>query len=94
MDLKIRNLCDEGNTPGFRPHPSRKQEGQYAFPGAKELIHESLKGNTKPKGHFPSPDQWLSNLHAEISSYAFLDSIHLLTDPTRLIVSKMNSMHF
>ena len=66
MDLKIRNLCDEGNTPYFRPHPSRNQEEQYAFPGAKELIHESLKGNTKPKGHFPSPDQWLSNLHAEV----------------------------
>ena len=66
MNLKIRNLCDEGNTPGFRPHPSRNQEEQYAFPGAKELIHESLRGITKPKGHFPSPDQWLSNLHAEV----------------------------
>ena len=39
LNLKIRNLCDEGNTPGFRPHPSRNQEEQYAFPGAKELIH-------------------------------------------------------
>ena len=65
-DLKIRNLCDEGNTPGFRPHPSRNQEEQYAFPGAKELISEDLKAETKPKGHFPSPDQWLSNLHAEV----------------------------
>ena len=27
-DLTIRNLCDEGNTPGFRPHPSREQEEQ------------------------------------------------------------------
>ena len=34
-DLKIRNLCDEGNTPGFRPHPSRNQEEQYAFPEPK-----------------------------------------------------------
>ena len=25
-DLTIRNLCDEGNTPGFRPHPGREQE--------------------------------------------------------------------
>jgi len=66
LDLKIRNLCDEGNTPGFRPHPSRNQEEQYAFPGAKDLIHQSLKAVTKPKGHFPTPDQWLSNLHAEV----------------------------
>ena len=66
LNLKIRNLCDEGNTPGFRPHPSRNQEEQYAFPGAKELIHESLKAGTKPKGHFPTPDQWLSDLHAEV----------------------------
>ena len=66
LNLKIRNLCDEGNTPGFRPHPSRNQEEQYAFPGAKDLIHDSLKAGTKPKGHFPTPDQWLSDLHAEV----------------------------
>ena len=48
-DLTIRNLCDEGNTPGFRPHPSREQEGQYAFPGAKELIHQSLQGSTNQR---------------------------------------------
>ena len=65
-DLTIRNLCDEGNTPGFRPHPSREQEEQYAFPGAKDLIHEDLKAQSKPKGHFPSPSQWLSDLHAEV----------------------------
>ena len=55
LNLKIRNLCDEGNTPGFRPHPSRNQEEQYAFPGAKELIHDSLKAGTKPKGYFHTP---------------------------------------
>jgi len=66
LNLTIRNLCDEGNTPGFRPHPSREQEGQYAFPGAKELIHKNLQSNTKPKGHFPTPDQWLSNLKADV----------------------------
>jgi glucose/arabinose dehydrogenase/mono/diheme cytochrome c family protein len=65
-DLTIRNLCDEGNTPGFRPHPSREQIGQYAFPNAKELIHKSLQANTKPKGHFPTPDQWLANLKTDI----------------------------
>lgn len=65
-NLTIRNLCDEGNTPGFRPHPSRNQEEQYAFPGAKELIHDSLKANTKPTGHFPTPDQWLADLKTDV----------------------------
>ncbi|MBT3637319.1 MAG: hypothetical protein HN531_10290, partial [Opitutae bacterium] len=49
-DLTIRNLCDEGNTPGFRPHPGREQNGQYAFPGAKELINSKLQANTGPRG--------------------------------------------
>jgi len=65
-NLTIRNLCDEGNTPGFRPHPSRNQEEQYAFQGAKELIHDTLKADTKPKGHFPTPDQWLSDLKTDV----------------------------
>ncbi|MDG1324715.1 MAG: c-type cytochrome [Opitutales bacterium] len=65
-NLTIRNLCDEGNTPGFRPHPSREQSGQYAFPNAKDLIHKDLKAETKPKGHFPTPDQWLSSLKTDV----------------------------
>lgn len=65
-DLTIRNLCDEGNTPGFRPHPGREQEDQYAFPGAKHLIHDALKADTKPKGHFRTPDQWISELNPDL----------------------------
>lgn len=65
-NLTIRNICDEGNTPGFRPHPSREQQGQYAFPGANELIHKDLKAETKPEGHFPTPDQWLSSLKTDV----------------------------
>ena len=66
LNLTIRNLCDEGNTPGFRPHPSREQDGQYAFPGARELIHRNLQADTKPKGHFPTPDQWLADLKTDV----------------------------
>ena len=66
LNLTIRNLCDEGNTPGFRPHPSREQDGQYAFPGARELIHKNLQADTKPKGHFPTPDQWLTDLKTDV----------------------------
>ncbi len=64
-DIKIRNMGDEGNTPGFRPHPGRNQEEQYAFPGAKELLPLSLQAPSKPQGHFETPDQWLTRLGAD-----------------------------
>ena len=64
-NLTIRNMGDEGNTPGFRPHPGRNQEGQYAFPGAKELLPEKLQAGSGPQGHFETPDQWLTGLGAD-----------------------------
>ncbi|MDF1741792.1 MAG: c-type cytochrome [Verrucomicrobiales bacterium] len=64
-DITIRNMGDEGNTPGFRPHPGRNYEEQYAFPGAKELLRKELQTNTKPQGHFETPDQWLTRLKAD-----------------------------
>ena len=64
-NITIRNMGDEGNTPGFRPHPGRNQEGQYAFPGAKELLPPELQAPSKPQGHFETPDQWLTRLEAD-----------------------------
>ena len=32
--LFIRNMCDEGNTPGFRPHSARNDP--WPFPGAEK----------------------------------------------------------
>ncbi len=64
-NLTIRNMGDEGNTPGFRPHPGRNQEGQYAFPGAKELLPTELQAGSRPQGHFETPDQWLTSLGAD-----------------------------
>ncbi|MGJ8672034.1 PVC-type heme-binding CxxCH protein [Rubritalea sp.] len=66
LNLTIRNMGDEGNTPGFRPHPGRSFEDQYAFPGAKELVREDLQANGKPGGHFETPDQWLTNLKTDV----------------------------
>jgi glucose/arabinose dehydrogenase/mono/diheme cytochrome c family protein len=66
LNLTIRNLCDEGNTPGFRPHPGREQQAQYAFPGAKELINKKLQASSGPKGHFETPDQWLTRLETDV----------------------------
>ncbi|MCK5923654.1 MAG: hypothetical protein KAG66_22160, partial [Methylococcales bacterium] len=65
LDLTIRNMGDEGNTPGFRPHPGRTYSQQYAFPGAKDLLKAELQTNSNPQGHFESPDQWLSRLEAD-----------------------------
>lgn len=63
--ISIRNMGDEGNTPGFRPHPGRNQEQQYAFPGAKELLPPELQAGSGPRGHFETPDQWLTRLGAD-----------------------------
>jgi glucose/arabinose dehydrogenase/mono/diheme cytochrome c family protein len=65
-ELTVRNLCDEGNTPGFRPHPGREQHGQYAFPNAKELISPKHQATTGPRGHFETPDQWLTRLKTDM----------------------------
>ncbi len=63
--LYIRNMCDAGNTPGFRPHPSRKSP--WAFPGAEEFYKNSeLSTNSGSIGHFPTEDEWLHNLKADI----------------------------
>lgn len=60
-ELVVRNLSRSGNTPGFRPHPSRNS--QWAFPGA-----EKFRPEFKPhqgKGHHPTPDEWLSTVKAD-----------------------------
>ncbi len=57
--LTIRNMCDGGDTPGFRPHSGR--DSSWAFDGAwdyqDELAHKSFN-----VGHFEFPDEWLSRL--------------------------------
>ncbi|MFK7910036.1 MAG: PVC-type heme-binding CxxCH protein [Akkermansiaceae bacterium] len=63
--LTIRNIADEGNTPAFRPHPGRPQ--QLAFPGAEKHFENYASGKSGPwtsgaKGHFETPDQWLTRL--------------------------------
>ena len=62
--LFIRNMADPGNTPGFRPHSSRKLP--WAFPGA-EKFHQNALGNKSGSiGFFPTEDEWLTNLEADI----------------------------
>ncbi len=64
-ELTIRNFSDEGNTPAFRPHSARMKEEQYAFPGGKELLPPAFQVNSRPNGHFETPDQWLTRFGAD-----------------------------
>ena len=63
LQLTIRNMCDGGNTPGFRPHPGR--ESPWAFPGA-DSFHTELAQPSGSRGHFETPDQWLTRLEADV----------------------------
>jgi mono/diheme cytochrome c family protein/glucose/arabinose dehydrogenase len=66
--LVIRNICDEGNTPGYRPHSGRVQP--WAFPNADKFRTLSKAkdrwGGNSGAGHFDSPDGWLKKLKPDV----------------------------
>lgn len=57
QQLYIRNFCDAGDTPGFRPHSGRNSP--WAFEGAEEYQSE-LAEPSGSEGHFEYPDEWLT----------------------------------
>ncbi|MEJ7768662.1 MAG: PVC-type heme-binding CxxCH protein [Chitinophagaceae bacterium] len=61
--LYIRNMCDGGNTPGFRPHSGRPSP--WAFPGAAKFQTE-LARNSDSQGQYESPDEWIRRHKADI----------------------------
>jgi len=61
--LYIRNMCDGGNTPGFRPHSGR--HSPWAFPGA-EKFQKELARNSDSQGQYETPDQWIEKHKADI----------------------------
>ena len=61
--LFIRNLCDPGDTPGFRPRSASNDP--WAFPGAEEFQDE-FATYSNSEGFLEKPDQWLSRLKADI----------------------------
>ena len=69
-NIVIRNMCDEGNTPGFRPHSARPSP--WAFPGAEKYYPPMSDAKDRwGSGHtgygdFDSPDEWLTRLRADV----------------------------
>ncbi|WP_207508238.1 PVC-type heme-binding CxxCH protein [Telluribacter humicola] len=61
--LFIRNMCDPGDTPGFRPRSARNSP--WAFPGA-EKFQTEYANPSDSQGQFPSDDEWLTRLKADI----------------------------
>lgn len=61
--LYIRNMCDGGDTPGFRPHASRNDP--WAFPGA-EKFQTEYANKSQSEGFFDAPDQWLTRLKTDV----------------------------
>lgn len=61
--LFIRNMCDGGDTPGFRPHAGRNSP--WAFPGA-EKFQTELAHPSGSEGFFETPDEWLNRLRADV----------------------------
>jgi putative heme-binding domain-containing protein len=63
--LWVRDMCDEGNTPSFRPHSSRKN--QVGFPGADKFALPYCDGKLAGgEGHFETEEQWLARLKPDV----------------------------
>lgn len=61
--LYIRNMCDGGNTPGFRPHSASNTP--WAFPGAQKFQTELAK-SPQSEGFREMPDEWITRHKADI----------------------------
>ncbi|PHI19357.1 dehydrogenase [Lewinellaceae bacterium SD302] len=58
QELFVRNMCDGGNTPGFRPRSGRATP--WAFPGAEDFHPDRQRFHSE--GHLETPDEWLTRL--------------------------------
>lgn len=74
-ELLVRNLCDEGNTPSFRPHSARAN--QLGFPGAEAYHHPYTGGRTADGIGFAETDEdWLERLSPDtiVAFFGFSES--------------------
>ncbi len=70
--IQFRNMCNPGDTAGFRAHSSRTDP--WAFPGAEKFNQD--KTTHYGIGHYPSQDEWLTELKADtiIAFFGFNES--------------------
>jgi len=80
--LRVRNLCDGGDTPGFRPHSARNKP--WAFPGA-EKFQDEFANDAGSEGHLETHDQWLTRLKSDvvIGFFGFSESFEGLSKLNR-----------
>ncbi|UBM57522.1 c-type cytochrome [Marinilongibacter aquaticus] len=98
-DLYIRNMCDGGDTPGFRPHSGRVSP--WAFPGA-EQFQTDLAQPSGSQGHFETPDEWLSRHKTDIiiacfgfsESYAGKEGLENYKNELRAFIDHTFSMKY
>ncbi|MBI3855892.1 MAG: c-type cytochrome [Planctomycetes bacterium] len=65
LRLLVRDMCDEANTPSFRPHSAR--QNQLGFPGAEKFAMPYCDGKIAGgKGHFDTEEQWLARLKPDV----------------------------
>ncbi len=72
-NLYIRNWCKEGDTPAFRPHPSR--DSHWVIPNGQKLVKKEFnKGGGR--GHFETPDQWMDrhNIDTVIGFFGYSEA--------------------
>jgi hypothetical protein len=62
-NILYRNMCDGGDTPGFRPHSGRYTP--WAFPGA-EKFQSEFANKSGSEGHLAYPDDWLARYKADV----------------------------
>ena len=67
--IVFRNMCDDGDTPGFRPHSARGNP--YAFDAAKQFYPLSKSRDRWRSGHagtgsYMHPDRWMSHVKTDV----------------------------
>jgi glucose/arabinose dehydrogenase/mono/diheme cytochrome c family protein len=81
QQIVIRNLCDDGDTIGYRDHSGRNNP--FAFPGAEKFYNLPMQkdrwgSSVLGTGSFESPDEWLTRLSADvvIGLFGFTESFN------------------
>ena len=89
FNLMVRNMCDGGDTPGFRPHSARMNP--WAFPGA-EKFQSEFANPSQSEGHLETHDQRMSRLKTDIiigffNSIIFLINSKLPSSPEPIFIN-------